>query len=309
MLNYKVEQIDATVLTYGDIRVRIDHMKSMTRGAPAVYKVTFTSTAIHTEIRNGASINKEKLQEAIKELDAEIKAITELFILGEDGLKEKTCNSNFSLGEKDFKEMASLMTKKAAKPIRMVEPTFEATNVAVVPSAVSETKPVVSMEFPAEKPIPQDTTKTSSHLASRNDFLAWMAKRNAHVSSQKPSLKVMNQTMEERGNGKAAFSEKGKPVGEKEEQRKDETCGHHIEDHAEEPSEKHAGEEEQREDEANGHYIDNCVEEASEKDSDEEENDEPVYVLQRYIARRKVSPLLRPALSGLEESVQQIKSR
>jgi hypothetical protein len=191
MLNYKVEQIDATVLTYGDIRVRIDHMKSMTRGAPAVYKVTFTSTAIHT-IRNGASINKEKLQEAIKELDAEIKAITELFILGEDGLKEKTCNSNFSLGEKDFKEMASLMTKKAAKPIRMVEPTFEATNVAVVPSAVSETKPVVPMEFPAEKPIPQDTTKTSSHLASRNDFLAWMAKRNAHVISQKPSLKVMN---------------------------------------------------------------------------------------------------------------------
>ncbi|CCX07749.1 Protein of unknown function [Pyronema omphalodes CBS 100304] len=298
MPNYQVEQIGATVLTSGSIRVRIEHVKSITRDAPAVYKVMFSSAAIDAEIGKGASFNGRKLQEAIQELDAEVKAVTELFILGDDGLKEKGCDSKFSLGAKDLEEMARLMAKKAAKPILKVEPTFEAVTVAVLPSVASEMKPVVYMEYQertvTEQPIPQVTTTKSPRLASHNDFLAWMM-RNALVN-QKPSLKIMNQTVEEDRGGKPAFSEEEEvkpveviqtdgrwnPVGETEQQRKDEAGGHHIDDHVDEPSEKHA---------------------------EEEEDDEPVFVTQRYVARRKVSPLLRPTLCGLEESCEQIKSK
>jgi hypothetical protein len=89
-LNHQIEKISATTLTSGNIRVRIELGKSTTQDAPAIYRAAFSSAAVDIQTEKGASFEESKLQEAIEEeVDSEVKAVTELFVLGEDRLKRR----------------------------------------------------------------------------------------------------------------------------------------------------------------------------------------------------------------------------
>jgi hypothetical protein len=68
--------------------VNIELTKSITCDVSAYYKVTFTSVAIDSVPQPGRRYDESELREAVEKLDKEVKFLSNLFVLGEDGLRE-----------------------------------------------------------------------------------------------------------------------------------------------------------------------------------------------------------------------------
>ncbi|CCX07760.1 Protein of unknown function [Pyronema omphalodes CBS 100304] len=164
--NYHIEQIEATTLTYGNSCVRIELTKSVTHDAPAYYKVTFTSVAIDAVTRPGGKYDERELQEAVEELDKEVKFLSNLFVLGEDGLREKgpMKQKQFCPTADDFKAMALMMSKKnTSQPIVKVKPVFEATTVVGLESTIE--KPVAKVHVVEVEPFAME----EKHMVVESD--------------------------------------------------------------------------------------------------------------------------------------------